>query len=217
MVRRLCAALAALLILSFGCFALAGVQYNFDGLTLDELYEVRARVEARITELETVEEVPSYGSGLYQVGVDIPEGDYAILEEPNAMFASVVVRKGETDDSALVTHKLITGQADIRLQRDTWVTISEARAWPLGKEPSRAEPDGTMPEGAYLVGVQLPAGRYLIAQMDMAPLSSYSIFAGIPGQTGKLTRFEVIHDAVELNLAEGEYIELSGCTMAPAQ
>lgn len=214
MMLRLCAAFTALLLLLTGTGAQAEAQYDFDDLTLEELYEVRAKLDDRIEALESAEAVHSYGAGVYCVGVDIPEGDYAIIEEPNAMFASVVVRREEDSNSALILHKLITGQADISLRRDTWVTLSEVRAWPLGKEPSRAGADGTLPEGAYLVGVQLPAGRYRIARLETAPLSSYTLYAGIPGDTGKLMRFEVIHDPMELDLEEGDYIELSGCTLA---
>lgn len=215
MLRRLCAALAAVLMLMAGCAALAEARINFADFTLDELYALRTELDAAIAALERDEgEVAPFESGMYLVGTDIPEGDYAIVEDSSAMFASVVVRMGETEDSSLIYHKLVTGRADIRLRRDTWVTFTEVLVWPLGMEPDPVDPDGVVGEGAYLVGIQLPQGQYTVSPKDMAPLSSYSIFAGIPGQTGELTRFEVIHGDMALNLKEGDYIELSGCTLS---
>jgi len=213
--RMLCAALAALMLLLAGCAASCEAADPLSDLTLEELYALRARLDERIQALESADdgEEACFGSGQYLVGRDIPEGDYAIQEATDAMFASVVVREGETEESSLIFQKLVTGQVDLRLRRDTWVTLTQVNAWPLGQEPSPAGEDGTLPEGAYLVGVQLAEGRYTVSQQDMAPLSSYSIYGDVLGTGAQLLKFEVLHEAVSLELQAGEYIELSGCEL----
>ena len=49
--------------------------------------------------------------------------------------------------------------------------------------------------------------------MEKAPLASYSIYGGILGTGAQLLKFEVLHDAVTLDLTDGDYIVLSGCEL----
>ena len=216
--RRLMACLLATLMLAGGGAAQAAPDFDYTSLTIDELLALRAELDEVIEAKEAEESVGFYEDGTYLVGSDLPVGDYAIQERENAMFASVVVRAGKTADDPLILHKLISGQADVHLVRNTWVTFSEVRAWPLGAEPSLMGEDGAVGEGAYLVGKQVPAGTYRVAVADRAPLSSYSVYSGIVG-SGKeeLLKFEVLHEEAELALEAGEYIELSGAVMTYIQ
>ena len=216
--RRLWACFLALALLAACCAARASEEIDLSGLSLTELYALRAQLDEVIEAREAEESVGFYEDGTYLVGSDLPVGDYAIQERENAMFASVVVRAGKGEDDPLILHKLISGQADVHLVRNTWVTFSEVRAWPLGAEPSLMGEDGAVGEGAYLVGKQLPAGTYTVSVADKAPLSSYSVYSGIVG-SGKeeLIKFEVLHGDTELTLAVGDYVELSGATMTYIQ
>ena len=213
MKRVLCAALAALVLTLGGAQATPGL--DFSGMTLEELYDARAELDAAIAALEGDGTPTFYEDGGYLVGEDIPEGDYALLEREDAVFASVVVRNGDSPDAELILHKLVTGRADIRLTKGTWVTFSELRVCPLGSEPEALDPDGSVGEGAYLVGRQLAPGRYTVSPVDRAPLSSYSVYTDMLGTQAQLIKFEVLHEAVALNLSEGDYVELSGCSMSP--
>ena len=212
--RRLWACLLALAVLATGCAACASADYDFSTLSIAELYALRAQLDEAIEAREAEEATGFYEDGTYLVGSDLPVGDYAIQERENAMFASVIVRAGKNPDDPLVVHKLVSGQADIHLVRNTWVTFFEVRAWPLGAEPSLMGDDGAVGEGAYLVGKQLPVGSYTVSVADKAPLSSYSVYSGILG-SGKeeLIKFEVLHGDTELTLNAGDYVELSGATM----
>lgn len=212
--RRLWACILTLAVLAAGCAALASTEFDFSTLSISELYEVRAELDEIIAAKEAEGSVGFYEDGTYLVGSDLPVGDYAVQERENAIFPSVVVRAGNGVDDALILHKLVSGQVDIHLVRNTWVTFSEVRVWPLGAEPSLMDEDGTVGEGAYLVGRQLPEGRYTVSPSDKAPLSSYSVYSGIVG-SGKeeLIKFELLHGEAELALAAGDYVELSGATM----
>ena len=217
--RRLWAYLLALTMLATGMAARAAASdFDYSTLSISELYELREQLDELIEAKEAEGSVGFYEDGTYLVGSDLPVGDYAIQERENAMFASVVVRAGKTADDPLILHKLISGQADVHLVRNTWVTFSEVRAWPLGAEPSLMSEDGVVGEGAYLVGKQLPEGNYRVSVADRAPLSSYSVYSGIVG-SGKeeLIKFEVLHAETVLTLETGDYIELSGATMTQIQ
>lgn len=215
--RRLWACFLALALMASFCAARAA-EIDLSGLSLAELYALRTRLDEAIEAREADGGAGFYEDGTYLVGFDLPAGDYAVQERDNAMFASVIVRTGESTDDPLIVHKLVSGQADVRLARNTWVTFFEVRAWPLGTEPSLMGEDGAVGEGAYLIGKQLPEGSYTVSVVDKAPLSSYSVYSGILGSGQEtLTKFEVIHGDTELTLNAGDYVELSGATMTYIQ
>ena len=116
--RRIC--LLAMAILALGC---ARAEIDIDSLSLDSLYALRDQVNARISKLEQTSDQQIYDSGTYSVGSDIPAGDYVVIENQDAMFASVIVREDADEDSDLASHHLINGQAAIRLNPDTWENI----------------------------------------------------------------------------------------------
>ena len=209
--KRLISLLAALTML-FAMTA-ARAEYDLEGLSLEALYELREAVDARIGALELEAGTQFFESGLYHVGEDIPAGDYVLMEEEDALFASVSVHKEADPESTLIIHHLINGQAVIRLKSDTWVTFSEACAYPISTAPR--DEDGVYAEGGYWVGETLPAGRYALSLIDGAPLSSYSIYDDILGVNAQLIKFEVLHEPISITVHDGDYIELSGCELGP--
>ena len=190
----------------------AQADVDYDAMTLEELYRTREEIERRIDALEASDE-RVYVAGSYLIGRDIPAGDYVLVEEDDAVFASVIVREGVTEDSGLVAHHLVNRQAAVRFSEGKWLTLTEARAYPLSLAP-KVE-DGNAGEGGYVVGVTLSAGTYTVLLNDKAPLSSYSVYDGVLGSGEQLLKFEVIREATDITLDPGEYIELSGCRLAP--
>ena len=202
---------AALLL---GAMSAQGAELELSGWSLDELYAAREAIDARINALEQGSG-QVYDSGSYLIGRDIPAGDYVMTENDDAVFASAIVREGVTEDSGLVSHHLINRQAVMRLSEGRWLTLTEAQATPLA-QAARCD-SGYAGEGGYLVGVTLPAGRYTADIIDKAPLSSYSVYDGVLGSGEQLMKFEVIREATEIELRDGEYIELSGCRLEPIE
>ena len=212
--RRIVFAVAALAL----CCGMAVAQaepFELSDMQLPALYALRDQVNARIAELEQGERQSVYESGTYVVGRDIPEGDYLLVENEDAMFASVIVRESCSENAALISHNLINRQCVMRLAANTCLTLSEASACPIEQAPPVE--DQTTGEGGYLVGPLLPPGKYAVVPVDNAPLSSYSVYDGILGTGAQLIKFEVLHGHVEIELSEGDYIELSGCALGPAE
>lgn len=212
--RRIFIILSALAVL--GLLAAAGAEtLDLEHMDLEALYALRDEVSERISALEKAGDQQVYDSGSYMVGRDIPGGDYVLIENENAMFASVIVREDDSEDSSLVAHHLINHQLVVRLRAGTWLTLSEARAYPISLAP--AIENATTSEGGYLVGVSIPEGSYTVHISDKAPLSSYSIYDDILGTDAQLVKFEVVHDTMEIELKDGDYIELSGCWLGPEE
>ena len=209
--KRLIGVLAALALMS-GALSASAEDIVLEGRSLEELYGLRERLERQITALEQADDGVTVDAGPYQVGRDIPAGDYVVTENQDAMFASVMVRESADEASALVSHDLVNGQCVIRLREGTWVTLNEVVAVPIAQAAPIS--DGIVPEGSYLVGSQLPAGRYAVTPVEGAPLASYSIYDGILGTDAQLLKFEVLRESAEIILIDGEYIELSGSRLA---
>lgn len=210
MKRKLCLLLCAALALCIYAAACAE-EFDFNSLTLEELYDVREALNQRINALEQAANPKIYDSGTFLVGQGIPAGDYVLTENENAVFASVAIREGVTEDSGLIAHHLINRRAIVRLKQGTWVTLTEAKACALNQ--TLMETSDVYGEGGYLAGTTIPAGWYNVAVQDKAPLSSYSVYDAVLGASESLIKFEVIHGDTILELNEGEYIELSGCTL----
>lgn len=211
--KRLISLLAVLALVCSTGAALA--EYDLENMSLEALYDLREAVDARIGALEQEQGRQIYDSGLYEVGTDMPAGDYVLVESEDAVFASVIIHKEADPESPLLIHHLINGQAVIRLRAGTWVTLSEAQAYPIGQAPR--DEDGIYEEGGYWVGHTLPAGTYALSPSDKAPLSSYSIYSNILCAGAQLTRFEVLHEPIAIVVKEGDYIELSGCRLGPKE
>ena len=97
--------------------------------------------------------------------------------------------------------------------------VPKGRCSRAGRGLAAAQSPGEGPwgEGGYLVGVQLPAGDYVAQPQDLAPLSSYSVYTGILGTDAQLTQFQLLHEATPLTLKDGDYVELSGCSIIPEE
>lgn len=210
--RMLC--VLCLLMLFCGLCPAHAEAIELSGMDLPALYELRDAVNARISALEQGEGHAIYGSGTYQVGRDIPAGDYLLTENEDAMFASVIVREDIGESANLISHNLINRQCVIHLNAGTSLTLSEASACPIAM--ARPNADGVVGEGGYLVGTLLPAGRYDVIPLEKAPLTSYSVYDGVLGTNAQLIKFEMLHGNVTIELNDGEYIELSGCGLAPS-
>ena len=212
MKRRL-SMLLALMVMALPIAARAETTLDLSALSLDQLYALREQLNTRIDELEHLSEAHTYESGTYLIGRDIPQGDYVLYENENAVFANAVIRAGKSVDAALMTYHLVYGQAVIRLEAGAWLTLSEVTAIPIAQAKPVLDAEGQTGEGGYLVGALLPAGRYTVSPDSKAPLSSYSVYGDVLGTGAQLLKFEVLHETVEIELMEGEYIELSGCTL----
>ena len=98
--KRLIGALAALALMC-GALSASAEDIVLEGRSLEELYGLRERLERQITALEQADDGVTVDAGTYQVGRDIPAGDYVVTENQDAMFASVMVRESADEASAV--------------------------------------------------------------------------------------------------------------------
>ncbi len=212
--RRIIACLLSVLLLLSAALAEESAAPALSEMTLPELHELRERIDARIAELESAAVRLYYESGTYRVGVDMPEGVYLLKDDGMALFPSVLVRvPGEgAQGGEVISYELVLPTAVIRLVSGTFVTLTDITAYPFENAPQVGlDEGGAAVAGGYWVGAQIPEGYYRVVPDEAAPLSSYSVYDDVPGAGAALLKFEVIDEAVEIRLSDGEYIGLSGC------
>lgn len=196
----------------------ASLPEDLSAYSLEELYALRERVDAEILRQEAADALPAYESGVYLVGEDLPAGIYLVVERGYALFPSVLVRAGAEEDSALISYDLVIRCAAIQLSDGLYVTFTDVIAYPFESAPDYGlDAQGEAEEGGYWVGSQIPAAQYQIAANEAAPLSSYSVYDGILGTNAQLLKFEVVSDVADIALEDGQYICLSGCSIALAE
>ena len=214
--HKIAATVLCLLLASCAIAEINVAQDALDQASLEDLYALRERIDERIAELERgLHADQVYPSGYYQVGDDIPAGYYVVMEAERALFSSLIIRSQADEAGEILAHELILGQAVVKLTAGTYVTFADAVAYPMDSAPDiRLSNVDTLPEGGYWVGTHLEPGTYVIAPMEKAPLSSYSVFDDVLGTDAQLVKFEKITQPISVELEAGQYLELSGCTLS---
>ena len=217
--RRIAFLLAGLMLLLAlpGALAESG-KPDYAGLdltqaSLDELKDLYERIALEIESRDTAE-APFFPSGTYAAGLDMPAGIYLVREDEHGIFPSMTVRRGSMPDSPLESYEIIIKQAVVQISTGTFVTLTDAVAYPFESVTEDWLAGGEAGEGGYWVGPQIPEGTYRIVADEKAPLSSYSVYSGILGTNPQLERFETVNDEIETALVSGQYIVLSGCSIA---
>lgn len=215
------------LLLLFTGAALAEITIDPATATMDELIAARDLLEAEIhareaamTEAPTQDAAPDadvspYSSGAYRVGVDIPEGLYAIYPDEGARVSSISVRATVNDEEQLLVFESVRTQMAVELNDGQRLDLVNAHALPLEASPEADPSNGDVCNGGYLVGIHLPAGQYLLTPLKGTLLPSYSIQTGPAGSSAIILNFSVVHEPSEISLENGEYIQLNDCLLTP--
>lgn len=217
--RILCLLLATLSLFSFALAEnkIASLEdMALSEMTLSELYGLRSRVNEQIEVLEESGQYPSYESGTYHVGVDMPEGVYLLMEDGTALLPSVLIRLYDeaAGKEGTLEYELVLSSAVMRFSAGSYITLADVTAYPFDQAPEiKLNEAGMVAEGGYWIGQQIPAGNYLLVPEERAPLPSYSIYADVPGSDADPLEFDTTSESIELTLEDGQYISLSGCSL----
>lgn len=134
-----------------------------------------------------------YGSGTYQVGVDVPRGLYYVIPEDDKTAGWSVSRNDSSGAERTISSNSGIEQYDfITVHTNEFFTVTNGR-FVLAEQIPPIEPiDGRYGDGKYRIGVDVPAGTCQIHANDQ--LAVYYIFTGARGhgQGGLLDTSTVI-------------------------
>lgn len=161
-----------------------------------------------------------YTDGIYKVGRDIPAGEYIARKSSSAPSKAGFTFRKSTDyfsgESLDMRH--VDTPIYITLEAGEYVEIVYGSLEKASGTPiASANKDGSYSSGMYKVGIDLPAGRYMLIPNSATTYRMYNIYSDSLYNSSSLIKSETsLSNTVELRLKNGQYIEFIGCKLMPA-
>lgn len=161
-----------------------------------------------------------YTDGIYKVGRDIPAGEYIARKSSSAPYNAGFTFRKSTDyfsgESLDMRH--VDTPIYITLEAGEYVEIVYGSLEKASGTPiASANKDGSYSSGMYKVGIDLPAGRYMLIPNSATTYRMYNIYSDSLYNSSSLIKSETaLSSTVELRLKNGQYIEFIGCKLMPA-
>ncbi len=209
-VRKFCACALMLTLLTHP--ALAEIAIDPATATLEELIEARDQLNAEI-DARRAADAARFVSGKYVVGTDMPAGLYVVYPDEGARLSSISMRARVKDEDQLIGFESVRVQIVVELFDGQTVELSNANAVPLELTAAVDLSEGEVCNGGYLVGTHLAAGEYTLTPLRDALLTSYSVQTGPSGSLSSILAFAMIHEPTNITLEDGNYIQLTNCTL----
>lgn len=156
-----------------------------------------------------VEETSIIEAGTYEVGTDLPEGEYVVMTE---RMGHVEIK----DNEGIVLEEILTdgGHDIVQLRDGMEFIVNRADIYPIDEAPSLRPEDGLYTNGTYRVGIDIEEGTYEV--MNDEPLSGIVVVAEKRPRKEEetLLKREVKEGTpVQVTLKEGEYVTLHGASI----
>lgn len=148
------------------------------------------------------EEKGIYQSGTYHVGVDLPKGVYLIT---GSGYLSVSTDKSGTLEN-MITNANYTNRYFIQVDTDQYLTFS-GKAQLASDAPAYANTETLVP-GMYLVGKDLPAGKYTVKDDGDAYVA---VMRDAKGTIDSIISNSNFTDSETITVKDGQFIELKNC------
>jgi len=149
----------------------------------------------------------------YEVGKDIPEGEYIICSDgltPNKDFYMGIYTSSSYSDESQIAGSWYHGNIIAVLEKGQFIEVSHGTIYDREKSGITLNPFSE--SGMFYVGIDIPAGDYTIIP-DEEYTSSYKIYSSLISvapvikESGYLDK----EKSINVTLNEGEYIQTSFC------
>lgn len=153
-----------------------------------------------------------YQPGIYQVGVDIPAGEYVLLALPDSTEADYEIHS--TNDFS--SYDSFLDGTDFRynmivvLKNGQYVSLNGCTASPISEVPRLDSSQAEM----YKVGYHIPAGTYHLYALDYY-YAGYAILSS-PTTTdwNAVLAIDIIYSDTTVTVESGQYLYLFECILA---
>ncbi len=161
-----------------------------------------------------------YGPGKYEVGRDIPSGEYVIYSINNNAYNDHAYFEINKKSNWVYSGILINGAACpnvVNLKKGTYLYLRDSYAVSMkNADVYRGY------EGVYKVGEQIKPGTYILQRSPFHVYVTYVIWSNIDSdesiKNNTVKAYEFIcdgkHDITSITLKKGQYVQFSGCYIA---
>ena len=161
--------------------------------------------------IATTDKIPA---GIYKVGEDIPAGEYVFYANDGELGCVTITDSISSEAEELVYTNFYKNEF-ITVSENTYLNVSDAYFCPVTE--GTIIPISYDSEASYRVGLDIPAGEYelvSIANGEFAFDQAYvTVRSDSSNLTGTIDLIESFDDNFYVEVFDGQYLELSQCTL----
>ena len=158
-----------------------------------------------------------YGKGTYEIGRDIPSGEYVLIKDEDADKSTcrIIPNEGLAYSNAITGFPIAcdNGPRVIYLH-DGRLELSGCSLYPSGNAPDIMGDGMNLGYGVYKAGLQIPAGMYLVQQGEGATGTTFaSVYDAYSDKNRYTFRYRYNIEpgtAAEVTIKDGQYISIYG-------
>lgn len=160
------------------------------------------------------EEEKGLPAGTYEIGKDIPEGEYVLI--PEGTNSGYYIRSKQTEEK---TEKLASGsvynRGIVAVKKGETLEVRLARIYEAEQAPQQELVQGYYPQGVYKVGRDIPNGIYLAKSTQTEVKGTYRVYSSNAFDLPSQTSGGVLSDETAIILRTGQYLILQWAKLVP--
>lgn len=148
-----------------------------------------------------------YKSGFYEVGKDLPAGEYLVVGDKITKEAetSVAVTKDSKKEDEIFDESVM-GNVYVTLEKGQFVEVKNGDMYPVDLAPSNTPKDKVYKDGMYKVGKDIKAGTYDVKALKKD--GEIKIYKDSSHKKDSLISEKEFKDTEKVTLKDGQYILL---------
>lgn len=153
----------------------------------------------------------SWKAGEYEVGKDIPMGEYVIMNCNGFSIYSDASKKSKIIDDGMQNSRQI-----ITVKSGEYFVVKSGTIYPIATAPKYEYNNGThylVYNGTYKIGTDIPAGAYDLST-GIGRVGSYAVYSDSTREKSTLIKSERFSSQAYVTVSDGQYLEIFSCTFS---
>jgi len=153
--------------------------------------------------------IKTYRSGMYKVGTDLPAGEYVIIT--SSLTYMEILRDSSGTFESIIANDNFTSRTIVTLEEGQYFNFTKGTMYAIEDAPA-LNLGSVLPEGMYLVGVDIPAGEYKVrttgiigGYFEICRDSTHSFYSIIANDFFEGEKY--------ITVQEGQYLQLSSAEL----
>ncbi len=162
--------------------------------------------------LSTATSAPStvYPSGTYNVGTDIPAGEYVLLLDHSTAYAAYTIYEDSSEAADFVDYNMFDYNAIIYIENGQSLSLRGCTASPINEVPKIDHFYGTM----YKIGYHIPAGTYQLKALDSSSYGIAYVLSYPSDNYDVVENYTYVEDTAAITVNDGQYLQLNDCIIS---
>ena len=143
-----------------------------------------------------------------RVGIDILPGEYFVKAHENTHGYVMLARDSSGSVESIITNKNFRTHSFITVQHGEYLAVERATLMQAEEAVVPTFTDGVLGDGVYRVGIDIPAGTYLVVPTSNVA-GYYQIATDSRGTASNIISNANFSDEISIVLEEGQYLTLT--------